>query len=87
MICGKCKYPGWFGPCEWCRHPDHLEPIVPGRQLAIEAAGGSCTNFLLWETRVMPGSEPSWPMPVDVWGLFAPNGCENSEKDAENDAA
>jgi len=85
--CGECKYPGWFGPCEWCRHPEHLEPIEPGRRLALEANGGRCPDYVDWEAKVMPGTEPVWPMPVDLWGLFVANGYENEEKRAENDAA
>ena len=65
-----CKYHGWFGPDQWCRHPEHLEPIEPGRRLAIEAANDKCANHVAWEARVMPGVEPRWPMPVDLQSLF-----------------
>ena len=71
MPCGECKYPGWFGPQEWCRHPDHLEPIVPGRKLAIKANGGRCKSFIDWEAKVMPGTEPPWPMPEKLYEIFS----------------
>jgi hypothetical protein len=65
-----CKYHGWLGLGQWCRHPDHLEPIEPGRRLAIEAAGDKCVNHVEWEAKVMPNTEPPWPMPVDLQELF-----------------
>ena len=94
MLCytpDLCKYHGWFGPDQWCRHPDHLEPIEPGRRFAIEAAGGKCRSLVDWEAKVLPDSEPPWPMPVDLYSLFEndeslPIGQENDEKSAKNDA-
>lgn len=73
MFCRQpdlCKYHGWLGLTEWCRHPDHLEPLEPGRVLAIESAAGKCRNHVDWEAKVMPGHEPPWPMPVDLSELF-----------------
>jgi hypothetical protein len=66
----ECKYHGFLALVEWCRHPDHLEPIEPGRREAIALAGGKCTSWIAWDARVMPGSEPPWPMPVKLQELF-----------------
>lgn len=60
----SCKYHGFLGLVEWCRHPKHLDPIRPGRMFAIMANGSRCKNYLDWETKTMPGNEPPWPMPV-----------------------
>ena len=92
MPCGGCKYPGWFGPHEWCRHPDYLEPIEPARKFAIIAAGGRCPSFVEWEAKVMPGSEPPWPMPVvmrqliAVIAVYVPIEYKNDEMSAKNDS-
>ncbi len=89
-----CKYHGWFGPKQWCRHPDHLEPIEPSRRYAIEANGGKCANHVDWEARTMPGLEPPWPMPVDLRELFpreepkpgfCTHGVQNRQNESEND--
>ena len=66
----ECKYHGFLKFTEWCRHPDHLEPLVPSRQFAIISAGGKCKSYIPWEAKVMPGTEPPWPMPVDLQSLF-----------------
>jgi len=84
MLCrtGPCKYHGWLLLEEWCRHPDHLEPLKPG---------GKCAGFLDFETKVMPGVEPPWPLPVVMRQLVAviavclPIGYKNNEESAKND--
>jgi NADPH-dependent 2,4-dienoyl-CoA reductase/sulfur reductase-like enzyme len=75
---------------EWCRHPDILEPLFPGRISALEYAGGKCGSFIDFETKVMPGVEPPWPMPMDMAQLLGemtgslPIEYKNSEKRQEN---
>lgn len=73
MLCRSepCKYHGWLLLTEVCRHPDHLEPLKPGRTSALEAAGGRCASFVDFETKVMPGTEPRWPMPLSMPHLIA----------------
>lgn len=73
MLCRRepCKYHGWLQFVEWCRHPDHVEPLEPGRTCAMAAAGGKCPSFVDWERKVMPGAEPPWSMPVDIKQLIA----------------
>jgi len=66
----ECKYHGFLGLVEWCRHPDHLGPLEPGRRLAIEASAGKCANYVDFEAKVMTGEEPRWPMPVDLLEVF-----------------
>ncbi|GFO67910.1 hypothetical protein GMLC_14890 [Geomonas limicola] len=67
----ECKYHGFLGLEEWCRHPEHIEPLKPARQFAIMAAGGKCANWLAWEAKVMPHETPSWPMPVVMLQIVA----------------
>lgn len=73
MLCRSepCKYHGWLLLEEWCRHPAHLEPLKPGRICAMLAAGGKCPSFIDWEAKVMPGTEPPWPMPIVMQQLIA----------------
>lgn len=66
----ECKYHGFLGLVQWCRHPDHLGPIYPNREAIIEAADGKCKSKVEWEAKVMPGIEPPWPMPVNLRELF-----------------
>lgn len=87
MLCRlvPCKYHGWLLLDEWCRHPDYLEPLKPGRVCAMTAAGGRCAGFVDFETKVMQGTEPPWPMPVAMRQLIAviavsiPNGYKNGK--------
>lgn len=67
----ECKYHGFFGLVEWCRHPDHVEPLEPARKFAIMSTGGKYPNHIEWEAKVMPGVEPPWPMPVHIRQLTA----------------
>lgn len=67
----ECKYHDFLGLVEWCRHPDHLEPLEPRRTLTIAAAGGKCASKIGWETKVMPGEVPAWQMPVNLCHLVA----------------
>ena len=93
MLCrtGPCKYHGWLLLEEWCRHPDHLEPLKPGHSCAMMAAGGRCAGFLDFEAKLMPGAEPPWPLPVAMRQLVAviavclPIGYKNEETSAKND--
>ena len=94
MLCRSepCKYHGWLQLVEWCRHPDHVEPLEPNRNFAMMASGGRCPNLVDWEAKVMPGAEPRWPMPVDIKRLIAaiaitiPIGYKNDEKSAKNES-
>ena len=53
----ECKYHGFLGLVEWCRHPENLGPLDT-RLVEIEAAGGRCRFKVDWEAKVMPGQEP-----------------------------
>lgn len=87
----ECKYHGWLGLVEWCRHPEHVEPLHPGRRCAIMAAGGKCESWVDWDAKVLPGEEPPWPMPVKLMQLIAVIAVSVRiaytivEKSAEND--
>lgn len=87
----QCKYHGFFALVEWCRHPEHVEPLKPGRQCAIMAAGGRCASWVDWEAKVMPGEKPPWPMPVKMMQLAAVfavcvrHAYKIAEESAEND--
>ena len=47
----ECKYHGFLGLVQWCRHPDHLGPLYPNRETIIEAAGGKCKRKVEWEAK------------------------------------
>jgi hypothetical protein len=87
----ECKYHSIFTLEQWCRHPDHLEPLKPGRQCAIMSQGGKCASYIPWEAKVMPGAEPPWPMPVkmmQIVAIFAVSiriAYKKAEESAKND--
>ena len=63
LPCVGCKYNGFKGLVQTCRHPEVLEPINGPLMMRMTIAGG-CDRFVDSETKVMLGWVKSWPDPV-----------------------
>lgn len=58
MHCGDCKYLGWLGLDKWCRHPAINKPILQW--------GKQCAQWIEFDSKPLPGQQPSWLAPVKL---------------------
>lgn len=62
LPCSNCKYNGFSGLVQSCRHPEHPQPISGPLMLRIF---GGCSNWVDWDKKVNSAEEISWPKPVN----------------------
>lgn len=58
--CGDCKYFGFKGLVQYCRHPKHAQPL--------KKWGGKCNDHVDAEAKYMAHQTPPWPDPVKLAG-------------------
>lgn len=64
LPCGTCKYNGFRGLVQTCRHPDHPQPINGPLMLRIGGNGGKCSDFIDLEKKANSAEEIDWPQPI-----------------------